>query len=396
MSKICKDEMSSKEKLSPWKIPLYKMYHDKQDIDGVLAVLKRGMFWGLSKETIQLEKQLAKYVGVKYCLVFNSGTSALHASLIAHKLKKGNEIIVPSFTFIATANSTLFVDAVPKFSDIELDSFGLDPSLLGKKINSRTKAIIPVHYAGGMCKISEIKEIANQKKILVIEDAAESLGSKLKNKMAGSFGDSAILSFAWNKVITSGEGGAVLTDSKEVYERLILVRSHGRVDKENYFMSSRSPEYVSLGYNWRMSAITAALGLTQLNKIDKLLKMRETNSHYLSQKLAKMKFLEIPKSLPKSTHSYMMYTIRLEGRKIRDSLQDFLTKKKIQTKINFEPIHLTRFYSQKFGYKKGDLKNTENIAQSVLTLPMYPNLKKNEMDYIRNCIEEFAVKNDLL
>jgi len=379
-----------------WKIPLYKMYHDDNDIDNVISVIKRGMYWGLSKETLEFESELAKYVGTKYCVVFNSGTSALHASLIAHKIEKGMEVIVPSFTFIATANSVLFVDAIPKFADIESKSYGLDPASTEKSITNKTKAILPVHYAGGICKIDEIKEIAKRKKLLLIEDAAEGLGTKFKGKMAGSYGDSAILSFAWNKIITSGEGGAVLTNSKIIYERLILIRSHGRIDKENYFMTTRSPKYVSLGYNWRMSAMTAALGLSQLGKIEKLLELRKNNSLYLNKELEKFKFLETPKSITKNSHSYMMYTIKVNGKKNRDSLRDFLAKKRIQTKINFEPIHLTEFYKKRFGYKKGKLKNTEVISQSVLTLPMYPDLKKYEMDYVIESIEEFGKEKCLI
>ncbi len=374
-----------------WKIPLFKMYHDNADIKGVTSILKRGMFWGFSSETIQFEKLIAKVTGMKYCIVFNSGTSALHAIMIACGLKNPDEVIVPSFTFIATTNSVLFVNAIPKFADIEEDTFGLDPKDVQSRITKKTKAIVPVHYAGNVCKIDKLKEIARDSKLLLIEDAAAALGSSLKGKMAGSFGDCSIISFAWNKVITSGEGGAVLTNSKKIFEKLILIRSHGRVDKENYFMSSKTPEYVTLGYNWRASAITAALGLSQIKKLDKIIKMRIKNSNYLSSKLSKISFIETPKIPKNRTSNFMMYTIRIKNsKKTRDALHDFMTKKRIQTNVIFEPIHLTEFYRKKFGYKKGFLKNTERISNEILTLPMFPHLTKTEMNYIVDSITEFS------
>jgi len=192
---------------------------------------------------------------------------------------------------------------------------------------------------------------------------------------------------------SSGEGGAVLTNTKKIYEKLLLIRSHGRIDKENYFMSSMSPEYITLGYNWRMSAITAALAISQLKKLDMLISMRIKNSEYLTKKLKKLPFIETPKAQANTIHTYMMYTIRIKnGKKIRDALQKFMAKKGIQTKVIFEPIHLTQFYKRKFGYKNGLLKNTEKISNEVLTLPMFPHLKKSELNYISDSIEQFSEK----
>ena len=377
-----------------WKIPLFKMYTDGEDVRNVVSILKRGMFWGLSAETKKWEEMIAHKVGVKYCVVFNSGTSALHAIMLAHGLKNPDEIILPSFTFIATANSALFVNAIPKFADIEDETFGLDPTDVQSKINKKTKAIVPVHYAGNACKIHQLKEISSDAKVLLIEDAAAAFGAKAKGQHVGSFGDSAILSFAWNKVVTSGEGGAVLTNSKKIFDRLILIRSHGRIDKETYFMTANSPEYVTLGYNWRVSAITAMLGISQLKKLDKAIELRRKNSKYLSDNLSKIPFIEVPKPPSENFHTYTIYTIRIrDDNKTRNRLHDFLTKKGIQTKVVYDPIHLTKFYKKKFGYTKGFLKNTEKIANEILSLPMYPHLKRREMDYIVESIKEFSEHN---
>jgi len=380
--------------MKKWKIPLFKMYYDNNDIKNVITIIKRGMFWGLSSETIELEKMVSEKTGVKHCVVFNSGTSALHALMIAYGFKKNDEIIVPSFTFIATVNAALFVNSTPKFAEIEEESYGLDPVDVFAKINKNTKAIIPVHYAGKICKINEISKIAKEKKLILIEDAAEAFGSKLNNKMAGSFGDSSVLSFAWNKVITSGEGGAAVTNSKEIFEKLLLIRSHGRIDKESYFLSTKSPHYVTLGYNWRISAMTAALAISQLKKLEKLVKMRIKNANYMTGKLSKYNQIITPMEEKNSIHSYMMYTIRLkQGKKFRGRLQNYLIKKGIQAKIIFEPIHLSDFYRKKLKYRKGILPKTEEIADQVLTLPMYPHLKRNEMDFMVESIKEFCEKN---
>ncbi len=377
-----------------WKIPLFKMHYDQNDGKKVLSVLKRGMYWGLSSETTELEKKIAEITDRKYCVVFNSATSALHALMISYGFSNPDEIILPSFTFIASSNAALFVNAIPKFADIEDLTFGLDPKNVESKITKKTKAIMPVHYAGNICMINKLRKIAKDYKLILIEDAATALGSKFRDQHAGSFGDASVISLAWNKIVTSGEGGAAMTDSKRIYEDMIRIRSHGRIDRENYFMSANSSNYTSLGYNWRMSAMTAALGLSQLNKLQKLIDMRNYNSRYLTKMLSGISSIETPKVLDDRISNFMLYTIRVkEGRKTRDSLHDFMTRKNIQTKVIYEPIHLTKFYRTKFGYKKGFLKNTERIANEILSLPMYPHLKREEMNYIADSVKEFFERN---
>jgi len=375
--------------MTDWKIPLYRVFTDKDDLKSISNVLKRGMDWAIGPEIIQFEKSLAEYVGSKFCLSFNSGTSALHASLLAAKINKGNEIITPSFTFIATPNSALMVNAIPKFVDIDMDTLGLDPECVKQNITTKTKAIIPVHYAGLPCKIEEISKIAQKKKIYLIEDAAESLGSHVNKKMTGTFGDIGIFSFAGNKVLTSGEGGAIVTNSKQLFEKLKLIRSHGRKEILAYFSSTSSPDYVSLGYNWRMSSITAALALSQLNKLNKLIKLRRKNAEYLSSNLKKFPEIRVPPEPKGYYHVYQLYSIILENNKIRNNLKEFLTHKGIMSKVFFEPTHLTNFYRKNILKKKLILQNTEKISSCILTIPMFPGLTKQELDYICNSIKEF-------
>jgi len=374
-------------------IPLFKIFWDKKDVESVTEVIKSGANWAIGPKIEEFEKAVSAYVGTKYALAFNSGTSALHALMIAYGFGPGDEIIVPAFSFIATANSPVFVGAKPVFAEIEDVTFGLDPKDIEKKITKKTKAIMPMHYGGSACQIGEIKKIADKNNLILIEDAAESLGTKVGKKMVGTFGDSAMFSFCGPKVITTGEGGVIVTNNKEVYEKMKMVRSHGRLETENYFTTSDYMDYVELGYNFRMSSITAALGISQLGKIDKVIKMRRENASYLTNKLSGMKEITTPNARKGGFVSYQMYTIKLrDGKKTRDMLKDYLNKAGISAKVYFEPIHLSKFYRDKFGFKKGDLFVTENISGEVLTLPMYPSLTKKEMDYIVKNIKTFFNK----
>ena len=222
------------------KIPLFKIYWDNDDVEAIEQVIKRGSSWACGSEIEEFEKAITDYIGAKYCVTFNSGTSALHAAMLAYGIGPGDEVVVPSFTFIATANAPLFVGAKPVFADVDEETLGLNPQDVKRKITPKTKAIIAVHYGGCPCKIEELRKIADAHKIILIEDAAEAMGAKVSGKMVGTIGHSAILSFCQNKVITTGEGGAVITDDEETYEKLKLleklkrVRSHGR-EEGDYF-----------------------------------------------------------------------------------------------------------------------------------------------------------------
>lgn len=195
------------ENKSEWVIPLYKIYTDDEDVNLVTKIIKRGTQWALGPEIEEFENELKNYVNMDYCVTLNSGTSSLHAALLAYDINPNDEVIVPSFSFIATANSVLFVGASPTFADIEEVTCGLDPSSFLTKITSKTKAVIPMDYGGLSCKIFDIKEIAKQNNLILIEDAAECLGSSINNNKVGSVSDSSIFSFCGNKVLTTGEGG---------------------------------------------------------------------------------------------------------------------------------------------------------------------------------------------
>jgi len=373
-----------------WRIPLFKIYWDEEDVKAVTEAIKAGMNWAVGLSVEKFEEMIATYISTKYCVVFNSGTSALHAVLLAHGIKQGDEVIVPSFTFIATANAPLFVGAKPVFADIEEETLGLDPENVKEKITSKTKAILPIHYGGCPCKIKELKEIAEDSNLPLIEDAAESFGAKIGNKKVGTFGDYAILSFCQNKIITTGEGGAVVTDSREIYEKLGLIRSHGRLETSNYFSTAEHMDYVDLGFNFRMSNITAALGIAQLKKIDKIIEMRRKNAEYIQEGLSKVRGISLLNPPVDYFHVYQMYAIKVnEGGIMRHNLTKYLAENGIMTKIYFHPVHLTKFYRNEFGYKGGGLPITERVSDQILSLPMYPTLEEEEIAYIGERISCF-------
>jgi len=372
-------------------IPLFRIHWDQQDIEHITAVVRRGMHWAIGPEIKEFERRTAEYLGAEFAVAMNSGTSALHAVLIAHGIGEGDEVIVPAFTFIATANAPLFVGAKPVFAEIEETTYGLDPADVERRITPKTKAIMPIHYAGLPCHIEELRKVAHKHRLLLIEDAAESFGATVNGRKVGTFGDSAILSFCANKVITTGEGGMVITDSRDVHERVKLVCSHGRVDAGgDYFSSTDQMEYITLGYNFRMSTMTAALGIAQMDKIDEVIRLRRQHAHHLTQRLSGIEAVTPPQVPHGSSHVYQIYTIRLKDRAgLRDKLMRHILDRGIMTKVYFHPVHLTRFYRSKFGYKEGDLPLTERIASEVLTLPMYPTLTEEEIDYVAQTVRDF-------
>lgn len=349
------------------------------------------MYWAEGPVIQEFEDFIADYIRTKYCVTFNSGTSAQHAALLAYGIKEGDEVIVPSFTFISTANSALFVGAKPVFADIEEKTFGLDPNSVLENISSKTRAIMPVHYGGCPCRIQELREIADDYGLVLIEDAAEAFGAEINGRKVGNFGDTSMFSFCQNKIISTGEGGALVTDSEEIYQKLKLLRSHGRADDAQYFSSTHAADYITLGYNFRMSSLTAALGISQIRKTNEIIERRRERSSYFTSRLKaevgnNVSFPEIPGSY---LHVYQLYTIFANK---RDELKNYLANRGIMTKVYFSPIHTTYFYRNVLGYKC-KLPITERLAENVLTLPMHPFLTFDEIDYIVNEIKNFHGEN---
>ena len=373
------------------KYPLFEIYWDEKDIESVSNIIKRGSYWAIGPEIQKFEENLGKYLNIKYVATFNSGTSALHSVLLAYGITSG-EVVVPSLSFISTANCVILAGAKPIFADIETDTLGLDPDDVQKKISKKTRAIIPMHYGGKICKNIEIlREIADDNNLILIEDNAESFGGKINENYAGTIGHAGMLSFCQNKIVTTGEGGAICTDNEKIYEKLILIRSHGRVEQSgiNYFSNINEMDYIQVGYNYRMSTICAALGISQLEKIDKIIELRRYIGKYYDENLKKIPEIQILPELDGSRTVYQLYSLILKNSGKRKDLQNYLVEKGIFTKVYFYPIHLKNFYREKFGYKRGTLPVTEELSDKILALPISLRFTPEDQNYIINSIATF-------
>ncbi len=376
-------------------IPLFKTFSDEKDVEAVAAVLRRGTFWAVGPEIEEFERTIGEFVGAKYALACNSGTSALHLLLLAHGIE-GKEVIVPSFTFVATANAVLLAGGTPVFAETEDDTYGLDVEDVKRRITSRTAAIITLTYGGFPSRDSPaLRALADERDIVFIEDSAESLGATLDGKKAGSFGHGAIISFCQNKVLATGEGGMLLTGKRDVYEKAKLLRSHGRVElAQDYFSSTEDNDYIEPGYNYRMPSIIAALGLSQFEKLDEVVRRRRERAARLNARLGKLPGIAVPKELDGHFSVYQMYTIRLRDKALRDGLQAYLKAEGIMSKVYFMPVHLKTIYQQRFGCKAGDLPRTEALSDTVLNLPLYPTMTEEEMERVASAIEVFLDREE--
>ncbi|NMC61193.1 MAG: DegT/DnrJ/EryC1/StrS family aminotransferase [Candidatus Methanofastidiosa archaeon] len=357
-------------------IPIAKPSISEEEIEAVKAVMLSGNI-AQSKKVDEFETKFAQYIGTDYAISTSNGTTALQVALLSHGIGKGNEVITTSFTFVATANSVLFTGAKPVFVDIDSDSFNIDSSLIEDKITKKTRAIMPVHLYGQAADIKSIKEICEDKNLILIEDAAQAHGAKYDGKKLGSFG-TGCFSFYPTKNMTTSEGGMITTNDKSVYEKAKKIRNHGQ--ERRYY-------YDSLGFNFRMTDICAAIGICQLNKLDSFNKIRRKNAEFLSSRLSKLDYLQCPKIFPNKEHVFHQYTIKIkDGR--RDEVIKALEKANIGYGIYYpKPLHKQPLYID-LGYKDR-LPKTEKVAEEVLSIPVHPLLKKEELEYIVSFFEGF-------
>lgn len=372
-------------------IPLFQIDWDETEIKNAVESITRGGYWANGPFIDQFEELLATYFDVEHAVVFNSGTSALVASLDAADVGPGDEVIVPSFTFIATANAVKAVGATPVFADIEPQHYGLDPDAVRDAICERTAAILPVHYAGHPCRIAELRKIATAHDLHLIEDAAEAQGARFAGQPVGTVGDAGVLSFCQNKIITTGEGGAVVTDDDEIANHLQLRRSHGRASGE-YFDSAETGEYVGMGYNFRMPDIAAALGVAQMERIEDIIERRRSIAADLTERIAEIEGVHPPVEAEDARHVYQLYTVAFDEVIDRDAVIECLAERDIASKVYFEPVHLSRFYREEHGSEPGMLPTTEAMSERVLSLPMHANLPLGHRKRIATELEA-AVEN---
>lgn len=359
---------------------LFKSYSDQQDVEAVTEVLERGTWWAKGPEISEFEDQVANRADQRFGIAFNSGTSALYAMLEALNVR-GGEVIVPSFTFPATPNSVIAAGAEPVFADIERGSLALDPKSVAEKITDETEAILPIHFAGDVCRgIHELETIADEHGIPLLEDAAHSIGATADRERVGSFGTAAMFSFCFNKVITTGEGGMVVTDSRQLKDRLEEFRSHG---------VGTGSAYTTWGHNLRMSSMTAALGVSQMDKFDYIVSERRRMASYLNDRLDGIEELSLP-AFPESRDSvYQLYNLRFDETRTQAKLQNHLSERGIPTRVTYDPAHLTSYYRNEWGWEEGDLPVTEDVSKKILTLPFHLDLTQDDLDYLASSVIEY-------
>ena len=362
------------------KIPINKPFFDKREVIAVRKVLEDGnltnaTFKGGSRVR-EVESTLRKFIGTKHAAALNSGTAALHAALLALGIGKGDEVLLPSFTFLATANAVVATGATPVFVDIKRDDYTMDPEDLKEKITENAKAVIPVHLYGHVADMRRIMSVAGTNSLHVIEDACQSLGSTVNGKQTGSFGDIGCFSFYASKVITSGEGGAITTNNTELADKIRMIRNHGML--EGY-------DTRILGLNLRMTEMCAAIAKVQMQKIKKILQVRRRNAHTLTKKLAGLD-IDLPKENNDTSYNWYLYTIALNN---RDVLIKKLNSIGIGATVYYRtPSHKTPFYSI-YG---ANVPNTEWAADHVLSLPVHPLVKANDIRYIASSIRKTLSK----
>jgi perosamine synthetase len=344
----------------------------------VLEVLDSGII-AQGPRVKAFEDAFAQMCGTSYAIATTSGTTALHVAMIAHGIGKGDEVITSAFTFIASANSILYVGAKPVFVDIDPRTFNLDVSKIEKAITKKTKAILPIHLYGLSCDMDPIMKIAKEHNLLVIEDACQSHSAEYKGQKVGSFG-TGTFSFYPTKNITSGEGGMITTNDAVINEKCRVIRQHGM--RKRYY-------HDELGYNFRMTDIHAAIGLAQLKKLQKFNSQRQLNAKFLSENLKGVTPPFIPQGL---THVFHQYTIRVPAGK-RDALRAYLNEHGVGSEVYYPvPIHKQTFYVNELGYTDS-LPETEKAALEVLSIPVHPGLSSAELETIVSTVNEFIDKN---
>jgi len=364
-------------------IPYGHQSIENDDIEAVVKVLKSD--WLTQGPKIEeFEKALAHFCGAKYAVAVANGTTGLHLAYLAAGINQGNEVITTPNTFVATTNMLMVIGAKPVFVDVRLDTYNLDETKIEEKITKKTKAIIPVHFAGHPCEMEKILEIARKNKLIVVEDAAHALGAKYKNKKIGSLkSDLAVFSFHPVKSITTGEGGVIVTNNKKYYEKLKLLRSHG------VYKNSLGDNIMSeLGFNYRLTDIQAALGLSQLKKLDRFIKKRHQIVSWYKQELFKLNQIVLPAEKQNSYSAWHLMVIRVKNKNCRNPLKHFLLKNGISVNFHYPAVYKQPYY-QKNGYKNIQLLNMEKYHQTALTLPLYPDLKKKQVIYICNKLKSF-------
>jgi perosamine synthetase len=371
-------------------IPYGKQWIDKDDISAVIKVLKSD-FITQGPVISELEKSISVTTGAKYCVAVANGTAALHLAVQALHVSKGRTGITSPISFAASANCLLYNDLEPDFADIDPRTYNIDPGKLERKIINSTEIIIPVHYAGQPADMKAIAEIARKRNCRVIEDAAHAIGSRYEEgQPVGNcaYSDMTAFSFHPVKTITTGEGGAITTNNEELYRRLMMLRTHGITQDEKYLRQNPGPWYYEmqeLGFNYRLTDIHAALGVSQMKKLGRYIERRRCIVSQYNRAFKSEPWAIIPYERPGVCSAFHLYVLQLDFEKIgmtRKDVMERLKRRNIGTQVHYIPIHTLPYYREHFGFKPGDYPVAESFYERALSIPLYPKMTETDVNYV--------------
>ena len=354
----------------------------EEDIEAVVETL-RSDYLTTGPKVAEFEKAMSDYTGAKYAAAIANGTAALHAACMAAGIGEGDEVIVTPNTFVASSNCVLYCKGTPVFADIDAETYNISPKEIRKKITYKTKAIIGVDFSGQPCEWDEIKEIAKEHQLILIEDAAHSLGADYKGMKVGNIADMTTFSFHPVKHITTGEGGMILTNNREYYEKLLLARSHGITRDANQMAKNDGAWYYEqfeLGYNYRITDIQCALGVSQLKRLDEYVEKRRALAKRYDEAFGEMEDIITPKQKEGCHNSYHLYVIQVKNRSRKDVF-DALRQAGIGVNVHYIPVY-TQPYYRMHGYEKVSCPHAQEYYNRAISLPLYPGLTQEEQDYV--------------
>lgn len=370
-------------------------YIDMADVKAVKEVLTSDYLTCGPKVTA-LEQKLCALTGAKYAVACSNGTAALHIAAMAAGVGVGDELITTPITFAASANCALYCGAKPVFADIDPKTYNIDPERVREKLTSQTKAVVAVDYTGQAVKLDELMALCHERDIVLVEDASHSIGTKYKGKPVGSIADMTTFSFHPVKTVTGGEGGAVLTNREDLYERLLLCRSHGITKEEPYYVNeSHGPWYheqIDLGYNYRLTDIQCALILSQIDKLAQFSKRRREIVERYNEAFLQIPQLFVQQEIPESDTTRHLYILRIRPELLKIDRREFfeaMTAENICCNVHYIPVYWHPYY-EKLGYQKGLCPNAEKLYQEMMSLPIYYSLTDKDVDDVIRAVQKIV------
>ncbi|TFZ40802.1 UDP-4-amino-4,6-dideoxy-N-acetyl-beta-L-altrosamine transaminase [Soehngenia longivitae] len=365
---------------------------DESDIQAVVDVLK-GDYLTTGPFVKEFENKVASYVGAKYAVAVSNGTAALHMACFAAGIKDGDEVIVSPMTFAASSNAVLYCGGTPVFADIDPMTYNIDPDGIEAKITNKTKAIIPVDFSGQSVDMDRIKEIADKYNLIIIEDAAHALGSEYKGTKVGSKADMVEFSFHPVKLITTGEGGIVTTNSEKLYKKMMIFRSHGITREKEILNENHGPWYYEqqyLGYNYRLTDFQSALGTSQMNKIEDFISRRREIVKLYNDSFKDLKEIVTPFEAEYSNSGWHIYVIKIKPELLtvtRKEIFEALQAENIGVNVHYLPVYLHPYY-RNLGYEKGLCPNAEELYKNMITLPLFPSMSDKDVNDVVTAVKK--------